>query len=279
MSRAKVDLHIHTTASDGKLSPAEVVRRAAGKGLEFISLTDHDSGGGIKPALVEKQKFPDLSVIPGIELSTGEEQEIHILGYFIDIDHQNLRDKLEFLRKSRAEKGKRMVYKLANLGLELAWNRVLTLAQGGSIGRPHIAQAMLEKGYISSIEEAFDKYIGEDGPAYVKRERLTPTEAVNLIVEAGGLPVIAHPAEIQALESLILELKKSGLLGLEAYYLNYSEKTMEWICGLAQKHGLLVTGGSDFHEFKIPPYDIGQMNFPSEAIEQLISSARKHNRI
>ncbi len=279
ISGLKGDLHLHTTASDGRLSPKEVVKRAASLGLEVIAITDHDTVEGVEPALAEAPHFPHLLVIPGVELSAEDEQEVHVLGYFIDINHAGLRNRLKSLHDSRVKRGKRMVSKLAKLGLNLEWDRILALAHGGSVGRPHIAQAMLERGYVSSIREAFEKYIGHGGPAYVERERLTPTEAVSLIAKAGGLPAIAHPAEIRNLELLILELKGQGLVGLEVYYPGYSGKVMERLRNLAQKHGLLVTGGSDFHGFEIPPIEIGQVDLPGEVLEQLFSLARQRHRI
>lgn len=273
------DLHIHTTASDGRLSPEEVVQRAASLGLSVIAITDHDSVEGVRPALAEARKFPHLLVIPGVELSCEDEQEIHLLGYFLDIDHPGLRSKLSSLYDSRVNRGKQILSKLANLGLNLDWEHVLALAHGGSVGRPHIAQAMLEKGYISSIREAFEKYIGQDGPAYVRRERLTPTEAVKLITEAGGLPVMAHPAGTPAIESFLSELKRHGLVGVEAFYPGYSEETTQRLRLLSQRHGFVVTGGTDFHGFESPPIEIGQISPPEEELKRFLELARLRGRL
>lgn len=215
----RVDLHLHTTASDGKLSPAEIVRKAVGLGLNVIAITDHDSVEGVEPAFAAAEDFPSLLVIPGVELSADiPGGEVHILGYFIDHHHQGLKRSLESLRNSRRERGRKIVAKLAQLNIDVDWQRVLELAAGASVGRPHIAQAMMERGYISSLREAFTKYIGRNGPAYVERERLTPLQAVELVLSAGGLPTLAHPADIEGLESLIPQLKQFGLVGLESYY-------------------------------------------------------------
>ncbi len=180
---SKVDLHIHSTASDGRLSPAEVVCKAAEAGLTVIALADHDTVDGIAPALEAAKTFPRLKVIPGVEISTDVPQgEIHLLGYFIDYTHHELLNSLGRMRNSRQQRAQGMIAKLKNLGLSIEWGRVKEIAGSGSIGRPHIAQAMLEKGYIASIKEAFTKYIGWGGPAYVKREKMSPAEVVKLIL-------------------------------------------------------------------------------------------------
>jgi len=179
---AKIDLHIHSTVSDGRLSPAEVVHKSVELGLTIIAITDHDSVDGIVPALAAAKAFPQLKVIPNVEISTDVPQgEVHVLGYFIDYTDYELKATLERMRDSRKRRAQGMIAKLGNLGLYIDWQRVQEIAGSGSIGRPHIAQAMLEKGYIASIKEAFTKYISRDGPAYVEREKMTPAEAVELI--------------------------------------------------------------------------------------------------
>ncbi|MFQ5924821.1 MAG: PHP domain-containing protein, partial [Dehalococcoidia bacterium] len=191
----KADLHLHTRASDGRLTPGEVVALAAKKGLSVIAITDHDSIEGIAAALVAAESFPSLRVIPGVEINTDiPDGEIHILGYFIDYHSKELKQTLQRLRHAREIRAQRMIAKLAKLGIPVEWRRVKELAGGGSIGRPHIAQAMFEGGYIPSLQEAFKRYIGRQGPAYAERERLSPVEAVELVVKAGGLPMLAHPA-------------------------------------------------------------------------------------
>src|SRR3990170_4569708 len=215
---SKVDLHLHSCVSDGKYTPAEVVAKAAGLGLAVIALTDHDNVDGIAAALEAARNFPGLKVIPGVEISTDEaEGEVHMLGYFIDYTHPELLATLEKSRESRVGRAQEMVNKLAGLGLPLEWKRVLEIAGDGTIGRPHIAQALLEKGYISTFNEAFNKYIGDDGPAYVERIKITPTEAVEIILRAGGLPVLAHPFTTKNTEELVARLAPNGLVGIEAY--------------------------------------------------------------
>jgi predicted metal-dependent phosphoesterase TrpH len=273
----KTDLHIHTTASDGRLSPAEVVIRAAKLGMKTIAITDHDSVEGIDAALEESRKFSGLLVIPGVELGADVPQgETHILGYFVDHNSTEFHHRLEMLRSSRVMRGSKMVEKLADLGIQLDWERILSLAEGASIGRPHIAQAMLEQGYISDFHEAFEKYIGHGKPAYIEREKLSPIKSVELIVKAGGLPVLAHPAGIEGLELLILRLKQAGLVGMEVNYKDYPKETMAWLGNLANKHGLIPCGGSDYHGFDEAGNEIGRVDVPQESVDRLIALAKQY---
>jgi predicted metal-dependent phosphoesterase TrpH len=273
----RVDLHVHSTASDGRLTPAEVIREAAEKGMSYIALADHDTVDGIAAARKATKAFPGLSVIPGIEISTDIPQgEVHILGYFIDYTDAELLAKLEDFKNSRLRRAEKMVAKLADLGVPVEWQRVLELAGSSTIGRPHIAQAMLEKGHIPSFKDAFDEYLGHGKPAYVEREKMLPAEAVGIIVKARGLPVLAHPLTTEDPEGLIAELKSAGLVGLEAYYNGYSDEEVEGLLALAQKHGLIATGGSDFHGIE-PDEEtaIGGADVPLEAVERLIALAKK----
>jgi len=270
-----VDLHLHTTASDGRLTPAEVVRVAAKKGLAIIAITDHDSVEGVSSAIEAARPFPSLKVIPGVEINTdASDSAVHILGYFMDYEDIEFQSSLKTLRHSRELRAQKMLAKLEGLGIQVAWQRVQELAGGGSMGRPHIAQAMFERGYISSLEEAFIKYIGRKGPAYVKRARLSPVEAVEMVLRAGGLPVLAHPADINDLDALVVKLKEIGLVGLEAYYNGYRKKTIQRLVGLADKYGLLTSGGSDFHGLgSASETPIGDVDVPFHCAERLISLA------
>jgi predicted metal-dependent phosphoesterase TrpH len=273
----RVDLHVHSTASDGKLTPAEVIKEAADKGLSYIALADHDTVDGIAAARKAAQRFRNLTVIPAIEISTDIPQgEVHILGYFIDYTDAELLARLEEFKNSRRRRAEQMVAKLANLGMPVEWRRVLELAGGSTIGRPHIAQAMIEKGHVSSFKDAFDEYLGHGKPAYVEREKMLPAEAVGIIVKAKGLPVLAHPLTTEDPEGLIAELKPAGLVGLETYYNGYSDEEVEGLLALAQKHDLIATGGSDFHG--IEPEEetaIGGADVPLEAAERLIALAKE----
>ncbi len=272
---SKVDLHIHSTASDGRHSPQEIVRKAAGLGLEVIALADHDSVDGIAPALEEARKLNRLQFIPAVEVSTDVPSgEVHILGYFIDYTSEELAAALERFRYSREGRAQGMVAKLAELGVHINWERVREIAGDGAIGRPHIAQAMLEKGHIGSIKEAFDRYIARDGPAYVERDKMTPEEAVRLILRNRGLPVMAHPSTAPEPEAMIVELKAAGMVGIEAYYNNYLNEEIGNLVALAENHGLIITGGSDYHGLDESNETLmGGVEVPMEAVNRLIARA------
>ncbi len=271
----KYDLHLHTTASDGRLSPSSLVNLARERGLEVIAITDHDSVGGISEALETANQGPGIVVIPGVEINTDlASGELHMLGYFIDYRDADLALALEKIRESRVGRAQKMVEKLKALGMPVEWSRVQEMAHGESICRPHIAQALLEKRFVDSEREAFDKYIGRNGPAYVEREKVQPADAVRIIKAAKGLPVLAHPADIKDLNSLIIDLKDAGLVGLEAYYGQYDANTVKRMVRLANEHGLLTTGGSDYHHFgddrEVP---LGTVDIPEESINALFRSA------
>lgn len=271
----KYDLHLHSTASDGRLSPEQVIDMAVEKGLEVVALTDHDSVSGVEVAIAHAARYPSLKVIPGVEINTDlATGELHILGYFINYKDKQLMASLEKIRESRVGRAMKMIEKLGALGLPLDWRRVQELAKGESICRPHIAQAMLEKGYISTEREAFENYIGRTGPAYVEREKIQPVDAVIIIKKAGGLPVLAHPADIQNLDRLLAELISAGLVGLEAYYGNYDKVTVRKLESVAEKYKLLTTGGTDYHHFcdgiEVP---MGSVDIPLESIVNLFKAA------
>jgi predicted metal-dependent phosphoesterase TrpH len=272
-----VDLHIHTTASDGKYSPAAIVRKAAEIGLKYIAITDHDSIDGIVPALKAVKAYPGLTLIPGVEISTDlADGEAHILGYFIDYASPDFQKELEKFRDSRLGRGQRMVAKLNDLGIKIDWSRVQQIAGDGAIGRPHVAQAMLEKGYVKTFEEAFDKYIGHGGPAYVEREKMTPQEAVKLILSAGGIPVLAHPFTVKDPESMVVTLKEVGLIGIEAYYKDNAPEQTAVTLKLAEKYDLIATGGTDYHGIdESKEVMMGGVEVPLEAAERLIALAEK----
>ncbi len=272
-----VDLHLHTNASDGRLTPAELVSRAAEVGLSVIAITDHDSTEGVAEARTAAAALPQPKVIPGVELSTDVPRgEVHVLGYFIDYEDEAFQERLRRLRLSRELRAQRMVEKLAELGMPLSWERVLELAGDGAVGRPHIARALLEKGYIASLPEAFDRYIGRNGPAYADREKMTPTEAVRLIVQVGGLPVLAHPGEVEDRDTLVADLTKVGLVGIEAYYGNYPASLVAELVGLAQRHQIIATGGSDYHALgSSEDVMIGSVFVPDAAAAALFSLARE----
>lgn len=270
-----VDLHLHTTVSDGTLTPAALVRRAAARGLKYIAVTDHDTLDGIDEALATAAEYPGLTCIPGIEISTETATgEAHVLGYFLDHRDAALNRRMRHLQQSRQQRAERMVAKLNGLGLPLEIERVRELGGDGSLGRPHVAAAMLELGYISEFAEAFKKYIGRGGPAYVPREKITPLEAVEIILKARGLPVLAHPFTVGAVAPMVADLAAGGLVGIEVYYAEHSAEQISEYLALAVKHDLIVTGGTDFHGIatRREP-DIGDLEIPDTVIPALLALA------
>jgi predicted metal-dependent phosphoesterase TrpH len=272
---SRVDLHIHSTASDGALSPEEVVGESVRRGLSVIALTDHDTVNGLAPALAAAEAFPGLRVVPGVELSTDVAQgEVHVLGYFIDYSDGELLARLERMRNSRRERAQEMIARLGDLGVNIDWSRVQEIAGEGSVGRPHLAQAMVEGGYVGSLKEAFNSYIGRGGPAYVERRKLTPAAAVELILRVRGLPVLAHPLTVADPETLVIELKSAGLIGIEVYYKDYSAADVGKLLSLAESHQLAVTGGSDYHGLDTESEaGIGSVEVPLSAAEHLMALA------
>lgn len=246
-----IDLHTHSTASDGKLAPAELVREAARVGIEVLALTDHDTLSGLAEAAEEASRL-GLEFIPGVEISAEfSPGTLHMLGYFVDPADAELEQALSWLRGGRDDRNRLILERLAELGCPLDLAEVAGLAGGESVGRPHIARAMINHGYVSSFQEAFDRYLGKGAAAYVDRAKMTPERAIASILKADGIPVLAHPQtlalERDAVEKLVESLASLGLAGLEAYYYSHSEEETAFYISLARKLGLAVTAGSDFH--------------------------------
>ena len=258
----RVDLHLHTTASDGVLSPSTIVRYAKGKGLKAIAITDHDTIDGNAEALDEGAKL-GLEVIPGVEISAQFDLgSMHILGFFIDIGNKGLKERLSLLQETRAKRNPKMVQKLRELGVEISYDEVVHASGGGQVGRPHFAHVLLKKGYVSTVQEAFDQYLGKGAPAYVNKFRFDPKEAMGLIREAQGIPVLAHPFTLHIpsphqLSAILAELVQLGLMGIEISYPEHTEDQISLYKDLAEKHGLLVTGGSDYHGIEADKVEIG----------------------
>ena len=274
---ADVDLHLHTRASDGRLTPRELIALVARKGLRVVAVTDHDSTEGLDEAMEAARAFPHLTVIPGIELSTDiPGDEIHVLAYFVRHKDEELLATLRKFRQGRLERGKGMVEKLRDMGMDIEWQRVQEIAGDGAVGRPHVALALMEKGYVSQTNEAFEKYLGRNGPAYVEREKLTPVDAVEAITSWGGVAVLAHPAQLLDLDDKLEELKSAGLVGMEVYYAQYSEERIQELASTAARHGLLPCGGSDYHALDNPGERLpGTMGPPLEVVERLEKLAGK----
>ena len=245
---ATIDLHLHTLASDGRLSPTELIQLVAKQGLETISITDHDSTEGLAEAYEAAKKFPYMRIIPGIEMSADiPGNEVHVLGYFLDYHDVEFQEMLTELRRGRVGRAQVMVEKLVALGKPVEWERVLHFAGDGTVGRPHIALAMVEAGYFKEPKEAFEEYLGNDGLAYYDRPKLNPTESVAMIRKVGGVPVLAHPTFMNDMEAGIASLKKEGLVGMEVYYAQYDDDTVRHLARLAREYDLIPCGGSDYH--------------------------------
>ncbi|HAI09831.1 MAG TPA: PHP domain-containing protein [Dehalococcoidia bacterium] len=245
---ALVDLHLHTTASDGRLSPTELIHLLASQGLKQVAISDHDTTEGLAEAFAAAEEFPDMRIIPAIELSTDiPGDEVHMLGYFLRHEDEELQKILREFRMGRLERGRMMVEKLATLGINIEWERVQEIAGEGSVGRPHIALAMVEKGYCKEPKDAFPEYLGRNGSAYVERSKMTPPEAVDMLIRFGAVPVLAHPAYLNDMETTIAELAEAGIVGLEVHYAQFSPETVQQLAGLADRYGLIPCGGSDYH--------------------------------
>lgn len=271
---AKADFHNHSTASDGRLTPAQMVDLAAANGVRVFALTDHDSTEGIAEAMRTAEKYPDFTLVPGCELSTDiEGDEVHVLGYLTLEQMQNadLQAELTKFRAGRFQRGKEMVAKLEALGKPISWERVLEIAGEASVGRPHVARALVEAGHVSSIPEAFDLYIGRNGPAYAEREKLTPKEAVETLLKYGGKPVLAHPSYIKDLHNVLPELKAAGLIGMEVYYRDYDEAMQAMLADVAKQYGLMPLGGSDYHALDNPgEREPGDIPLPSRVAKDFL---------
>lgn len=275
----EVDLHSHTTASDGAYRPADLVQLALQRGLKVLGITDHDSMLGIPEATQAAEATP-LAIVPGVEINTDVNGvEVHVLGYFFNgYEHPHLIETLARLRENRLDRAEQIVTKLNTLGLQLDFNRVLDLAAGGAVGRPHIARAMIERGFVKSTAEAFDRYLANGRPAYVPRFRVTPVEATRLIRETGGVASLAHPLSIGAaanmgqidLPVVLPELKAAGLAGLETYYTGYSAENIRTLLGYCDQFDLIPTGGSDFHGGGVLAIsDLGAVPVPPSVVERL----------
>lgn len=242
-----VDLHSHTTASDGTLTPRELARLAARHGVRVLALTDHDSTGGVREAMDEARRLAPLEIVPGLEINCDVPgAEIHVLGYCVDWETPWFQEFLAAQREERRQRVYRIAARLAELGMPIEPDAVFALVKEGSAGRPHIAQAMVDRGYVKSVREAFDRYLSANGPANVPRRRLTPVEAVRIIRRARGVPVLAHPG-LANRDELIPELVDAGLLGIEAFYPEHSSSQITTYRELCARLGLIATGGSDFH--------------------------------
>ena len=281
----EVDLHLHTSFSDGNLSPGELVRLCGERGLKVIAITDHDSTEGVSEALRAAENLGQMAIIPGIELSADVPRaEVHLLGYFVDRMDPSLQRTLRELRDGRDDRARAMVRKLRSLGVDITWERVEEISGGGAIGRPHIAQALVEGGYVNYPKDAFDRYLGRNGPAYIERAKLTPADAIEIVLHNGGVPVLAHPTyvipephdDFNAIRRTASDLKDAGLVGMEVHYKDYSRQQVESLATIARDLDLIPCGGSDYHASGNPGEpEPGAAGPPMETVTRLESARRR----
>lgn len=279
----KTDLHIHTYYSDGVFSPEKIVDTAIDVGLQVIALTDHDNVLSYKVAknyLKKENKEDKLEIIQGVEINTlYKNYEVHILGYFMNTQDSDFQNLLKTQQQARVKQTKEIISLLDKKeGIKIKFEDIVKqVAEGGSIGRPHIAKAITNAGGTSNVMEAYAKYIHDDSPVYVPRKTVTPQDAVEIIYDAGGIPVIAHPHDLDIAEDLIKELMQYGLRGIEAYHRKHSPACVEYFSSMAEELGLIVTGGSDFHAPNIMNGQIilGKNFVPEWVYEKLIEEKKR----
>lgn len=278
-----IDLHTHSTASDGTMSPTEIVVAAKAAGLEAVALTDHDTVQGL-PEFMEAGRAHGLEVIPGVELTVRSELgSLDILGYWVPTGQSGLTQALEYLNLQRAERNREIAGKLQSLGLDVSYEEIEAKAGGGTIGRPHIAQVLLDKGYVRTLQEAFDRYIASGGKAYVPKVVLSPEDAVRLLKAEGATVCLAHPkiyrkVDMAALEDFLTRMKPLGLDGLEARYSEHSPEDNRAYENLAAKLGMVTCGGSDFHGAVKPLISLGKGKgdlFVSYSVLQALKDLRR----
>ena len=267
------DLHVHTHLSDGTFSPQRVVEYSKARGLGAIAITDHDCVLGITPAIMTAKDL-DMEIIPGVELSAEiEEQDVHILGYFIDWQDRPFLKRLEQIVDVRRERAKEILRKLEKFEVRISEEELFDFSRSGSVGRLHIAQLLFKKGYVSSIPQAFKKYIGDKGPCYARKFKLSPREAVEMIKGVGGIAVLAHPKTLymkdRSMEDILSLLIKDGIGGIEVYHSDHTRKDEDMLSALAEKYKLAITGGSDCHGLGKKEVLIGKVKIPYELVEKL----------
>jgi len=262
------DLHVHTCHSDGTYTAAQLVKEGLKRGIGALAIVDHDTTEALDEAIAQAQGT-DLEIIPGIELTAQHErQEIHVLGYFLDHQNEALLSKLKLVQLNRVERVYKIIENLEGLGLKLNPRTVFDISGQGSVGRMHIARALVQDGLVDSTAEAFRKYIGDKSPAYVLGFKLSVSEAIELIHAAKGVAVLAHPYMLHN-DALIEEFVGYGLQGIEVYYPEHSQAMVNFYLALAKKLNLLVTGGTDFHGSAKPQIKLGMIKIPLELVEKL----------
>lgn len=270
-----IDLHTHSLRSDGAYAPGELVRMAAARGVRIQALSDHDTLAGVAEAVAVGETL-GVRVIPSTELNTESEWgDVHVLGYFLDPADAALEERLRWLRENRGRRIEIMVERLAEIGHPVSLARVMEIAQGGALGRPHLAQALFEAGHVPSYDDAFRTLLSKDSPAYVARVGLTPLEAVELVRRHGGVPSLAHPFTVAIpLEDALPPLVAAGLAGIECYYGSHPVDSTVRYLALAAEYGLVPTGGSDFHGRGAHGAPLGGVRVPPSTVDALAERAR-----
>ncbi len=273
-----IDLHTHSTASDGAMSPTALVRHAKERRLEAIALTDHDTVEGLDEALAAGAS-QGIEVVPGVEISAEfPDSTLHILGYYMDFKNKSFLERISVLQNARNERNPTIVKKLQQLGLDITLEEITAEAGTGQVGRPHFAQVLVRKGFVKTPREAFDRYLARGAAAYTEKFRFDPRDAIAFIREAGGIPVLAHPftlkyAGAEELESILSDMVGWGILGIEVYYSEHSETQVRLYRDLAEKYNLALTGGSDFHGQNIKGICLGSgkggLNISYKCLERL----------
>ena len=258
---SRIDLHLHTTHSDGSQSPTEVVRLAHEAGVSALAITDHDITTGLPEAIAAGQEL-GIEIIPGIEISSRHgESELHVLGYFLKWEDAQLNARLMTLRESRHRRNPKIIELLQAAGIDITYDEVRAVAGSDSVGRPHIARVLMDKKVVTTAKEAFDRFLAEGKAAYVPRDLPAPIDAIRWIKDAGGLAVLAHPTWVKTTEGtltdLARQLKEQGLDGVEVHYSTHTPRQTRTYLSLAKQLGLLVTGGSDFHGMTKPDIEVG----------------------
>ena len=276
---SRIDLHLHTTHSDGSLSPTDVLRLAHKAGVTALAITDHDIVTGIPEALAAGAEL-GIEIIPGVEISSRVgNSELHILGYCLQWQDPELNRRLAFLRESRHSRNPQIIERLRALGLDVTYEEVRALAGTDAVGRPHIARLLMDKHYVTSAKDAFDRYLAEGRPAYVARELPSPADAIAWIRAAGGVAVLAHPtwAKVsgESLNALLISLKAEGLGGIEVHYSSHTKRQTREYHDLAKRLDLLITGGSDFHGITKPDIEVGTGRGGLKVSEKLLDPLKK----
>lgn len=285
----QVDLHTHSTCSDGSYSVKELMDYAHEKGLSAVALTDHDTIDGLEEAIeYVAENYDDMEFVPGIEFSTvNEGKDVHVVGLYINPKDEKFKEKLKGFKEARVQRNIKMCEKLTKEGnMPITLDELMEMFPNTTITRAHYAKFMLEKGYISNRQEAFDRYIGDNCPYYVPRENITPEMAIELILENGGVPILAHPVLYHMsdakLEALVVRLKNAGLVGLEAIYTTYEAYEERQMKELAAKHGLIISGGSDFHGSNKKGIDLavgyGSLFVPEDVLTPIKNAVKRKKK-